>query len=144
MRPAHPSNDVRVVDVQTRRVLGPNEVGCLEVRGSVCSGYLDDPVATAKAIDKDGWLDTGDAGYIDEDGFVYVSDRIKDILIRGGENDASEEVENAIYRDDRVAEAASVPVPTTGWASSSPSRGVSLKPGAQATPESIIGTVGPR
>jgi acyl-CoA synthetase (AMP-forming)/AMP-acid ligase II len=142
--PPIPSNDVRVVDVQTRRVLGPNEVGCLEVRGfNVCSGYLDDPVATAKAIDKDGWLDTGDAGYIDEDGFVYVSDRIKDIIIRGGENIASEEVENAVYRDDRVAEAASVPVPDDRMGELV-AVAVSLKPGVQATPESIIETVGPR
>ncbi len=142
--PPIPSNDVRVVDVQTRRVLGPNEVGCLEVRGfNVCSGYLDDPVATAKAIDKDGWLDTGDAGYIDEDGFVYVSDRIKDIIIRGGENIASEEVENAVYRDDRVAEAASVPVPDDRMGELV-AVAVSLKPGAQATPESIIEAVGPR
>lgn len=67
---------MRVVDVETRKLLPPGEVGLLEVRGfNVCSGYLDDPVASAKAIDKDGWLDTGDAGYIDKDGFVYVSDR---------------------------------------------------------------------
>lgn len=63
---------------------------------NVLEGYLDDPVATAKAIDPDGWLDTGDVGYIDKDGFCYVSDRselapntltpVKDIIIRGGEN----------------------------------------------------------
>lgn len=142
--PPIPSNDVRVVDVETRRVLGPNEVGCLEVRGyNVCSGYLDDPEATAKAIDKDGWLDTGDAGYIDEDGFVYVSDRIKDIIIRGGENIASEEVENAVYLDDRVAEAASVPVPDD-LLGELVAVAVSLKPGAKATANDIIAAVSPR
>ncbi|BEI81486.1 hypothetical protein CcaverHIS002_0206460 [Cutaneotrichosporon cavernicola] len=142
--PPIPSNDVRVVDIETRRVLGSNEVGSLEVRGyNVMSGYLDDPAATAKAIDKDGWFDSGDVGCIDKDGFVYISDRIKDIIIRGGENIASEEVENAIYRDDRIAEAASVPVPDD-MLGELVAVGVSLKPGAKATPEEIIAAATPR
>ncbi|BEJ12183.1 hypothetical protein CspHIS471_0206430 [Cutaneotrichosporon sp. HIS471] len=142
--PPIPSNDVRVVDIETRRVLGPNEVGSLEVRGyNVLSGYLDDPVATAKAIDKDGWFDSGDVGCIDKDGFVYISDRIKDIIIRGGENIASEEVENAIYLDDRIAEAASVPVPDD-MLGELVAVGVSLKPGVKATPEEIIAAATPR
>lgn len=74
--PPIPSNEVRVVDMETRKPLPTGQVGVLEVRGfNVTPGYLDDPAATAKAINKDGWLDTGDAGYIDAEGFVYISDR---------------------------------------------------------------------
>lgn len=93
--------------------------------------------ATAETIDKDGWVSTGDAGYVDEDGALYIADRIKDIIIRGGENISSEEVENALYLDDRIAEAASVPVPDD-YLGELVALAVSLAPGKTATPESII------
>jgi len=62
-------------------------------------------------ITKDGWLKSGDLGYMDKEGFVYIRDRIKDIIIRGGENIDSTTVENALYVDERVMEAAAVGVP---------------------------------
>lgn len=74
---------------------------------------------------------------------MYISDRIKDIIIRGGENIASEEVENAIYLDNRIAQAASVPVPDDRMGELV-AVAVSLKPGESATPEDIIAQVAPR
>jgi len=68
-------------------------------------------VATKKALTDDGWFKSGDLGYLDEEGFLYIKDRIKDIIIRGGENIDSISVENALYADERVLEAAAVGVP---------------------------------
>ncbi len=90
---------------------GPNTVGQLCVRGAnVIKGYLNRPEATAEAI-KDGWFNTGDIARIDEDGFVYIVDRAKDMVLRGGENIYSSEVETAIYAHPDVAEAAVFGVP---------------------------------
>ena len=85
---------------------GPNVVGELCVRGAVViKGYLNRPDATADSI-RDGWFHTGDIARIDEDGFVYIVDRAKDVVIRGGENVYCTEVEAAIYEHPAVAEAA--------------------------------------
>ncbi|PAV15027.1 long-chain-fatty-acid- ligase [Pyrrhoderma noxium] len=109
---ATPVNDLLVVDPNTQRILGPNQVGELWIKGpNVIKGYWRDPVATAKAITKDGWFKTGDIASMDEEGFVYIKDRVKDIIIRGGENIHSTEVENALYSDDRILDAAAVSVP---------------------------------
>ncbi len=90
---------------------GPDTVGVLCVRGAVTiKGYLNREEATAETI-KDGWLNTGDIARIDEDGFVYLVDRAKDMVIRGGENVYCSEVEAAIYHHDAVAEAAVFGIP---------------------------------
>ena len=90
---------------------GPNVVGELCVRGSVViKGYLNRPEATADSI-RDGWFHTGDIARIDEDGFVFIVDRAKDMVIRGGENIYCSEVEAAIYEHPEVAEAAVFGVP---------------------------------
>ena len=90
---------------------GPDTVGQLCVRGSVViKGYLNRPEATAEAI-QDGWFNTGDIARIDEDGFVFIVDRAKDMVIRGGENIYCSEVESAIYEHDDVAEVAVFGVP---------------------------------
>ncbi|KLO09667.1 acetyl-CoA synthetase-like protein [Schizopora paradoxa] len=73
--------------------------------------YWNDPAATKKAITPEGWFKTGDIAIIDEDGFLYIKDRVKDIIIRGGENIHSVEVENALYADHRIFDAAAVSVP---------------------------------
>ena len=89
----------------------PNTVGILCVRGAVTiAGYLNRAEATAETI-KDGWLNTGDVARIDEDGFVYIVDRAKDMVIRGGENVYCSEVEAAIYHHPSIAEAAVFGVP---------------------------------
>jgi len=90
---------------------GPDTVGQLCVRGSVViKGYLNRPEATAEAI-RDGWFNTGDVARIDEDGFVFIVDRAKDMVLRGGENIYCSEVEAAIYEHDDVAEVAVFGVP---------------------------------
>jgi long-chain acyl-CoA synthetase len=81
------------------------------VRGAVViKGYLNRPEATADSI-RDGWFNTGDIARIDEDGFVFIVDRAKDMVLRGGENVYCSEVETAIYQHDDVAEAAVFGIP---------------------------------
>ena len=90
---------------------GPDTVGQLCVAAPVViKGYLNRPEATADAI-RDGWFNTGDIARIDEDGFVYIVDRAKDMVLRGGENVYCSEVEAAIYEHDDVAEVAVFGVP---------------------------------
>jgi long-chain acyl-CoA synthetase len=90
---------------------GPTTVGVLCVRGSVViKGYLNREEATADSI-RDGWLNTGDIARIDEDGFVYIVDRAKDMVIRGGENVYCSEVETVIYNHDAIAEACVFGIP---------------------------------
>ena len=87
------------------------EIGEICVRGpNVFAGYLNKPEATAETI-RDGWLHTGDVGRLDENGFLYITDRIKDMLIRGGENIYSAEVEVALYKNTAIAECAVFGVP---------------------------------
>ena len=78
-------------------------------------GYWKLPEATAKTIDPDGWLHTGDAGVMDEDGYIYIQDRIKDMIISGGENVYPAEVESAIYGHPAIAEVAVIGVPSAKW-----------------------------
>ncbi|MGB0342835.1 MAG: class I adenylate-forming enzyme family protein [Parvibaculales bacterium] len=100
-----PSMEARVVDA-SGNVLSVGEVGELCIRGSnVIKGYLNRPDATAETI-IDGWLHTGDVARLDEDGFVYIVDRAKDMVLRGGENIYCAEVESAIFKHDNVAECA--------------------------------------
>lgn len=139
-----PTGQMRVVDPETRKDLPPNQLGIILMRGSnTLKEYVNNPEATAAALSKDGWMDSGDMGFIDDDGHLVVRDRWKDVIIRGGENIASAEVEHAVYEDDRIAEAAAVAVPhevlgeLVGLA-------VSLAPGATATPEDILAKVKPR
>ncbi|MQA76842.1 MAG: AMP-binding protein, partial [Solirubrobacterales bacterium] len=85
---------------------GKDQIGEICIRGfNVTKGYYGKPDATAEAI-RDGWLHTGDLGYADEDGFLYVVDRIKDLIIRGGYNVYPREVEEVLYTHPAVAEAA--------------------------------------
>lgn len=132
------------MDPKTRAELPPNTPGLLLSRGSsMMKEYVNNAKATAETISPDGWIDTGDIAYLDADGDLYIADRQKDIIIRGGENIPSAEVERALAQDDRVQEACAVPVPhpvlgeCVGVA-------VSLAPGATATPESIAEAVFPR
>ncbi|KAG8893123.1 hypothetical protein FRC01_013767, partial [Tulasnella sp. 417] len=74
-------------------------------------GYWKDPEATNKVLTNDGWFKSGDLGYLDEEGFLYIKDRLKDVIIRGGENIDSTSVENAFYADERVHDCAAVGVP---------------------------------
>lgn len=108
--PAMPAYEVKCVDDEGRTV-PPGAVGELWVKGAaVIKGYINRPEATASSI-TDGWLHTGDVARIDEDGFIFVVDRKKDMVLRGGENIYCAEVEASIYRHDAVAECCVFGVP---------------------------------
>jgi long-chain acyl-CoA synthetase len=102
---------VEVRDPETFKTLGPNEMGEICMAGPMLiRGYWNRPDATAETI-VDGWLRTGDGGYIDDEGFLFIKDRIKDMILRGGENIYCVEVENAIYEHPAVHEVAVFGVP---------------------------------
>jgi long-chain acyl-CoA synthetase len=108
--PPVPVCDVRVVDPEGREVAA-GEVGELLIKGpNVIKGYWNRPEATAQAF-VDGWFHTGDLARVDDEGFVYIVDRAKDMLIRGGENVYCAEVEAAIYEHPAIADAAVIGVP---------------------------------
>ncbi len=103
--PLVPCMEARVV-AESGRIVGPGERGELLLRGpNVMTGYLNQPEASAEAI-RDGWFHTGDVAEIDADGWIYIKDRLKDVVIRGGENVHCSDVESAIYELDEVAEVA--------------------------------------
>jgi long-chain acyl-CoA synthetase len=100
--------EMKLVDGE-RAALGPDEVGEIAIRGhNVMKGYLNQPEATAEAIDADGWFYTGDIGRVDEEGRYYIVDRKKDMIIRGGYNVYPREIEEVIYEHPAVREAAVV------------------------------------
>jgi long-chain acyl-CoA synthetase len=106
--------EVRIVDTG-RKPVGPGVVGEVAVRGqNVMMGYWERPEETAKAV-IDGWMHTGDGGYMDEEGFVYLVDRVKDMIISGGENVYSMEVENVIAQHPSVSQCAVIGIPSEQW-----------------------------
>ena len=106
--------EVKIVDANDQSV-APGTVGEIVVRGdNVMMGYWNRPEETAKAV-VDGWMHTGDGGYMDEDGFVYVVDRIKDMIITGGENVYSTEVENVVAQYPGVLQCAVIGIPDPRW-----------------------------
>lgn len=85
--PVIPIAQIKIVHPETRAEVPQGQTGILLARGpNIMKGYVNNPKATAEALDQDGWMDTGDIALIDKDGFVHLSDRAKDIIIRGGEN----------------------------------------------------------
>jgi long-chain acyl-CoA synthetase len=128
--------DVRIVDEDMQECT-PGAVGEIAVRSpGAMLGYWNQPELTARTI-VNGWLRTGDAGYMDEEGFVYLVDRVKDMIVSGGENVYSAEVENALSAHDGVAECAVIGVPDDKWGERVHAI-VRLKPGATATPDDLI------
>ncbi len=95
---AFPFVETKIVDPETGLELGPNEPGEFCARGyNIMKGYYNMPEATAQAIDNDGWLHTGDIATVDEDGYYRITGRLKDMIIRGGENIYPKEIEEFIY-----------------------------------------------
>jgi long-chain acyl-CoA synthetase len=128
--------EVRIIDAQDQPV-PPGTVGEIAVRGdNVMIGYWNRPEETAKAI-VDGWMHTGDGGYMDEDGFVYVVDRIKDMIITGGENVYSTEVENVVAQHPSVMQCAVIGIPHPQWGEAVHAV-VVLKPGTALEPTDLI------
>ena len=101
------------------------------------SGYWKNPDATAAAFTADGWFRTGDIGHLDEDGYLYIDDRKKDMIVSGGENVATSEVERALYECDAVLEAAVVAMPDPRWGEV-PRAFVVLRPGREITEQALI------
>jgi len=111
-----PHVDVAILDPQTSRVLPIGEQGEICTRGyHVMSGYNDNPEATAQAIDADGWLHTGDLGRMDSRGYLQITGRVKEMIIRGGENLFPAEIENAMLEHAGIAEVAVVGVPCSTY-----------------------------
>ena len=128
-------NEVKIV-LPDGSVAPPDTLGEICVRSSMLmNGYFNNPQATA-AVLKDGWMHTGDAGTIDEDGFLYVADRVKDMIVTGGENVYSIAVERVLFMHPAVREAAVIGIPSAQWGESVHAV-IVLKDGATATPDEL-------
>jgi fatty-acyl-CoA synthase len=109
-------SEVRVVDAGGRDVGASRVNGEVITRGpNIMKGYWSNPEATRAAIDSEGWFHTGDIGYLDEDGFLYIADRLKDMVITGGENVYPAEVESALYDHPAIAEIAVIGLADDKW-----------------------------
>jgi long-chain acyl-CoA synthetase len=132
-----PGVELRVLDAMGNDVK-QGEVGEVAVRGAgVMRGYWRQPEATAAAIDANGWYRTGDAGWLDGDGDLFIYDRVKDMIVSGGENVYPAEVENAIDGHPDVAEVAVIGVPDALWGEAVKAI-IVAKPGAAADEASVI------
>jgi fatty-acyl-CoA synthase len=131
------SGELRVVDEHGKEVAHDGQtLGEITVRGNVVmKGYYDDPGATGAAI-KDGWFHSGDAAVVHPDGYVEIRDRYKDVIISGGENISSVEIEGCLLRHPSVQEVAVVGMPHERWGES-PHAFVILRQGAQASEEDM-------
>lgn len=108
--------ELRIVDVETRKDVAQGEVGEIWLRSAqVMKGYWKMPEATAEAIVEGGWFRSGDAGYLDKDGYCYIYDRVKDMIVSGGENIYPAEVENALMAHPAIADVAVIGVPDEKW-----------------------------
>lgn len=133
-----PGVEIRVVHPTERTPLAVREVGEVETR-SVANmvGYWNLPETTAETVDGGGWLRTGDAGYLDEDGYLYICDRFKDMICSGAENIYPAEVESAIYGHPAVQEVAVIGVPHEKWGEEVKAV-VVPRPGAESDEASIL------
>ena len=128
--------ELRIVDVEGTEV-PRGTVGEVVVRGpNVMQGYWDKPEQTAAAL-RNGWMHTGDAAWMDDDGFVYIADRLKDMIITGGENVYSAEVENAVTQHPAVAACAVIAIPSEEWGESVHAT-VVRKPGRDVGADELI------
>jgi len=132
-----PDVEVKIVDGEGN-ALPPLEVGEIMARGPrVMTGYWRDEDKTDQVITKEGWLRTGDKGWMDEDGYIYLAGRSDDMIIRGGENISPEEVENVLYSHPSIEEASVIGIPDPEWGQQ-PRAVVVLKEGEHAGAEEIM------
>ena len=131
-----PDVEVKIVDDEGK-MLRPLEVGEILARGPrMMTGYWRDEQKTSQVMTGDGWLRTGDMGWMDEEGYIYLTGRGDDMIIRGGENISPEEVENVLHSHPKIEEAAVIGVPDPEWGQE-PRAVVVLKKGETATQEEI-------
>ncbi len=129
--------ELKIID-EAGNTLPPGEVGEIATRSAKnMRGYWNRPEASAETIDSDGWLRTGDAGYLDEEGYLFIRDRVKDMIISGGENVYPAEVENALHAHPAVREAAVIGVPDDKWGEAVKAC-VVLKPGESLSEAEVI------
>jgi long-chain acyl-CoA synthetase len=132
-----PGVEAAVIDSEGRH-LPVGESGEIIIRSPQnMAGYWNQPEESAKTQDAEGWLRTGDAGYMDADGYVYIHDRIKDLIITGGENVSPAEVESTLYGHPDVADVAVIGVPDQAWGEAVKAV-VVLKPGAAPDPQGLL------
>ncbi len=130
-----PGVEVKIGD-ETGKTLPPGQVGEIMIRcDAVMKGYWNRPEATRDSV-TDGWMRTGDAGYTDEEGYIFIYDRVKDMIVSGGENVYPAEVENALFAHPAIADVAVIGVPDEKWGEAVKAI-VVLKPGMEATEEEI-------
>lgn len=132
-----PDVEVKIVD-EGGKALVPGKVGEIWAKGPrIMTGYWKDEEKSAQALTKDGWLRTGDMGWMDEEGYVYLAGRSDDMIIRGGENISPEEVEDVLHSHPKVEEAAVIGVPDPEWGEQ-PRAIVVLREGEDATPGEVM------
>jgi acyl-CoA synthetase (AMP-forming)/AMP-acid ligase II len=128
--------EIRVMDPDGR-FLSPGELGEIVARGpQIMQGYWNMPEATAATL-ADGWLRTGDAGIMDEEGFVFIQDRVKDMIVSGGENIYPREIENVLFRHPAVADTAVIGVPDDKYGET-PLALIVAKAGASRDPDALM------
>jgi fatty-acyl-CoA synthase len=130
-------SELKIVDASGHHIKTPHTKGEVITRGpNIMKGYWNNPDATAAAIDAEGWFHTGDIGYLDEDGFLYIADRLKDMVITGGENVYPAEVESVLYEHPAVAEITVIGLPDAQWGEAVVAI-AALKPGAKLELEEL-------
>jgi long-chain acyl-CoA synthetase len=130
-------NTAKIIDEKGDE-LPRGEQGEIMIKGdNVMKGYYKAPDITEKTLGSDGWLHTGDLGYMDEDGFVFVTGRIKELIIKGGENIAPKEIDEALYQHKAVLDAAAVGIPDDTYGEEIMAC-VTLQPGSSVTEEALL------
>jgi|688.fasta_scaffold19654_2 long-chain acyl-CoA synthetase len=133
-----PGVGVRVVDSSTGKDVKVGDVGEIWLNGpQIMKGYWKMPEATAESIVEGGWFRSGDAGYLDADGYLYIHDRVKDMIVSGGENVYPAEVENVLMAHPAIADVAVIGVPHDKWGETAKAI-VVRKPGVEVTEQEII------
>lgn len=135
---ARPNVELRIVDPSSEQPCNPGEIGEVQARTArLMRGYWNAPAATTNVLIEGGWFRTGDLGEVDADGFLFLRDRLTDMIVSGGENIYPVEVENALHRHPAVGEVAVIGVPDDRWGEV-PKALVVLRPEATATEVELI------
>ena len=136
LRIPYPDVDIRIVDVRTDQDLPVGEPGELLIKSPGYEGVLNNLEETARQL-KDGWLRTGDIAYIDEDGYVFIVDRTKDMIIAGGFNIYPQEIDEVIFKHPKVKDVITVGIPDE-YRGETVKAFIQLVEGVTATEEEII------